>query len=114
VRAQTPPPIEAGQAGELSLTILETPMNGTPIELRLDADTIVLPENRLGWEDVVDPEAGQPRLVARVVAPREPGEYAVRGRITYVTCGPKRCRPRTAHVIWTVEVLAPSADDPEG
>jgi hypothetical protein len=107
VQAQEPEPVVVSQPGELSLTILETPQAGTPIELRLSADTIVLPENRLGWEDVVDPQAVQPRIRARIVAPAEPGEYAVRGRIKYITCSTKVCRPRTAHVIWTVVVSAP-------
>ena len=111
VQAQAPDSIAAGQSGELSLTILEKPRAGTPIELRLSADTIRLPENRLGWQDVVDPQAVQPRITARIVAPQQPGEYAVRGRITYVTCGPKVCRPRTAHVIWTVVVTPPPEAD---
>ena len=113
VLAQPAGRVEVGKQGELSLTILETPMSGTPIELRLSADTIVLPENRLGWDDVVDPEAGQPRIVARMVAPLAAGEYTVRGRITYVTCGPERCRPRTAHVIWAVEVVALGVQEPD-
>jgi hypothetical protein len=115
VQAQAPESIIVGQTGELSLTILEKPRSGTPIELRLSADTIGLPENRLGWQDVVDPQAVQPRIRAKIVAPGEPGEYAVRGRITYVTCGPKVCRPRTAHVIWTVRVTeAPAEQDAGG
>ncbi|SRR5690606_17105338 len=96
--------VAVGASGELSLTILEPPMPGTPIELRLSSERVRLVDNRLGWDDVVDPQARQPRLRGRFIAPDEPGTYAVRGFVMYVTCGPKRCRPRTRSVEWTVTV----------
>lgn len=96
--------VSVGGVGELSLTILEPPMPGAPIELWLTSEHLVFVDNRLGWEDVVDPQARQPRIRARFTAPEEPGTYEVRGFVMYVTCGPKRCRPRTKDVGWTVTV----------
>lgn len=113
VQAQDPEPLVAGSSGELSVTILETPALGTLIELRLEADTVGLPENRLGWEDVVDPEARYPRIRARVQAPVSAGEYVVRGRLSYVTCTAKVCRPRSANVLWTVLVVEPPPPQPQ-
>lgn len=116
---QPPAPLHTGQSGELSVTILETPAVGTLVELRLQADTVQLPENRLGWEDVVDPQARNPRIRARIVAPSSPGEYVVRGRLSYVTCSRKTCRPKTANVTWLVTVVQPppaqepGTEDPE-
>lgn len=108
VSVSPPPPVAPGKGGELSLTILERPFRGTPVELWLDADDVRLPDNRVGWEDVVDPQAQQPRLRARFVAPDAPGTYYVRGWVMYVRCGPKRCRPRTRSVLWTITVVAPA------
>ena len=64
----------------------------------------VLPEDRLGWDDVVDPQAVQPRLRARVVAPARTGVHEVRGFVAYVTCNRDRCRPRVSEVKWSVTV----------
>ncbi len=100
-----------GEAGELSATILETPAPGVPIELRLRAGAVRLSENRLGWSSVVDPEAQQPRLRTRFVAPNEPGTYEIQGVLRYVTCeddGP--CLPHAAVVTWTLTVTAPEAE----
>lgn len=98
------PPIHPGGSGELSVTILDTAMTGTPIELDLAATEVVLADNRLGWPDVVDPKAVQPRLRARFTAPRDPGRYAVHGRLRWLTCTDRRCVPRTATVRWNIEV----------
>ena len=113
VQVEDPEPLVVGHSGELSLTILERPMPGTLIDLRLDASEVRLPENRLGSEDVVDPDARQPRIRARVVAPEQPGTYRVRGRLTYVTCAVRYCRPRTATVVWTVTVQDPATSPNE-
>jgi hypothetical protein len=110
-RAQDPDAVVVRSTGELSMTLLDAPHRGTPIELRLEAETVVLPENRLGWQDVVDPQASQPRIRASFVAPDEPGEYVVRGRVSYITCGPKRCRSRVASVSWIVRVTDPGTTD---
>jgi hypothetical protein len=112
VRTLDVPPIEPGQSGELSVTILDTPMADTPIELGLAASGLTLADNRLGWSDVVDPKAVQPRLRARFTAPSEPGRYEVHGQLRYLTCTPKRCVPRMAVVRWEVEVKARDGDTP--
>lgn len=109
--AQPLEPVQPGAPGELSLTILETPDAQGPIEVRLESDAVDMPENRLGWEDVVDPLARQPRVRGRFVAPTQAGDYVVRGHLLYVTCGRKRCRPRRATVTWTVVVQQPPATD---
>ena len=108
VQATELPQVVAGEAGELSATILETPVPGVPIELRLQAGAVRLTENRLGWSSVVDPQAQQPRLRTHFVAPNEPGEYAIDGVLRYVTCpddGP--CLPHAAALSWTLVVVAP-------
>jgi hypothetical protein len=99
-----PAPVRVGEAGELSLTILERPWVGAPVELWLSSEHVVLHENRLAWEDVVDPMAQQPRLRAKFLAPEQPGIYGVQGWVLYVSCGPQRCRPRTRPVLWTITV----------
>ena len=99
----------ARAAGELSVTILETPEPGIPIEVRLSSDDVELLDNRLGWADVVDPQAHQPRMRARFVAPAVPGRYRVRGLVTWVTCEGEACRTRRAPVAWTVDVLPAEA-----
>jgi hypothetical protein len=96
-----------GRAGEVSLTILDLPERGLPIQLWLDADEVGLPDDRLGWDDVVDPQAVQPRLRARIVAPTRPGTHEVRGFVAYVTCNARRCRPRMREVTWSLTVEAP-------
>lgn len=111
VQAAELPEVVAGDAGELSVTLLETPVPGVPIELRLDAGAVHLTENRLGWSSVVDPQAQQPRLRTRFVAPREPGEYAIDGVLRYVTCpdeGP--CLPHAAALSWRLVVVAPPSE----
>jgi hypothetical protein len=96
-----------GRPGEVSLTILDQPERGLPIQLWLESDEVGLPDDRLGWDDVVDPQAVQPRLRARIVAPARPGAHDVRGFVAYVTCGADRCRPRMREVTWTITVEAP-------
>lgn len=102
-----PATVAPGAPVELSVTILDGPVRGMPIELALDADAIVLADNRFDARDVVDPHATAPRLRARVVAPAEPGSHAIRGRLSYTTCGATHCRPRHALVAWTVIVAGP-------
>lgn len=107
-------PVAAGSVGELSVTILQTPERGTPIELRLEDEGLDaepghsgrLPDNRLGWDDVVDPKAAQPRLRASFVAPSAPGNYAVVGRLSYVTCTADVCLPHAVYVRWPITVEA--------
>ncbi len=105
-------PAQPGAAVELSVTILDTPMPGLPLELWLSSGDIALSDNRFDGRDVVDPQASQPRMRARLVAPELPGRYGVSGHVVYVSCGAKRCRPRHADVRWTVEVEAPIAPTP--
>ncbi len=104
------PAIAPGAAGELSLTILDTPTPDLPLLVRLSSPSVVLPETRLGIRDVVDPLASQPRVRARFVAPAQPGRYAVQGMVQYVTCDAERCRPHRAQVVWSVDVVAPADD----
>lgn len=117
-----PVPLGAGAVGELSLTILDTPAAVAPLSVRLSSHAVALPETRLGPADVVDPQASQPRIRARYVAPSVAGRYEVEGLVEYVTCtaepasaalarpapggaeGP-RCRPRRARVVWVVQVI---------
>ena len=104
VRILDVPALQPGQSGELSVTILDTPMSGTPIELSLAPSAVTLPDNRLGWSDVVDPQAVQPRLRARFTAPSDPGRYEVHGQLRYLTCTSKRCVPRVVMLRWDLEV----------
>ena len=111
VQATELPRVAPGESGELSATILETPESGVPIELRLSAGEVHITENRLGWSSVVDPQAQQPRLRTRFVAPEEPEAYRIDGVLHYVTCedeGP--CLPRAAALRWTLVVEAPDPD----
>lgn len=110
VRVTPPVPLSAGAVGELSLTILDTPARVAPLSVRLSSAAVTLPETRLGEADVVDPQASQPRVRARYVAPAVAGAYEVEGLVEYVTCTGERCRPRRARVVWVVQVLAGSAE----
>lgn len=110
VLVSQPVPLRAGMVGELSLTILDTPAAVAPLSVRLSSQVVVLPETRLGESDVVDPQASQPRIRARYVAPTAAGRYEVEGLVEYVTCNANRCRPRRARVVWVVQVIdAPPA-----
>jgi hypothetical protein len=129
VLVSQPVPLLAGAVGELSLTILDTPATVAPLSVRLSSPTVVLPEARLGQADVVDPQASQPRVRARYVAPATAGRHEVEGLVEYITCareaplaaqsrsspggaeGP-RCRPRRARVVWVVQVLEPTPAGP--
>lgn len=108
VLAAPPVPLSVGAVGELSLTILDTPAPVVPLSVRLSARDVALPETRLGEADVVDPQAAQPRVRARYVAPATAGRYEVEGLVEYVTCTGERCRPRRARVVWVVVVLEPA------
>lgn len=113
VQVTSPTPLLAGTAGELSLTILDTPAAVAPLSVRLWSTAGVgLPETRLGEADVVDPQASQPRVRARYLAPALPGRYEVEGLVEYVTCTGDRCRPRRARVVWVVQVLGPVPQGP--
>lgn len=112
VLVSQPVPLGAGAVGELSLTILDTPAAIAPLSVRLGSHAVALPETRLGEADVVDPQASQPRIRARYVAPSTPGRYEVEGLVEYVTCrsspgAPEvaRCRPRRARVVWVIQVI---------
>lgn len=105
VQVTAPTPVVAGASGELSLTILDTPAAVASLSVRLRSTGVSLPEARLGDADVVDPQASQPRVRARFVAPPLAGRYEVEGLVEYVTCVAERCRPRRARVQWMVEVL---------
>jgi len=106
----SPSPVAApGATVELSVTILDTPMSGTPIELWLGAEGMVLVPNRFDNRDVVDPLATQPRIRARVAAPQAPGRYRIDAHVVYVSCGERMCRPHHAAVRWDLEVVAPVA-----
>ncbi len=97
-------PVTPGARGELSVVVLEPVEAGVLLELRLSSDDVALPENRLSWRDVVDPQAAQVRLRGAFVAPAEPGRYAVEGRLAYVSCAGDRCRTKYAVVSWGIEV----------
>ncbi|MCA9654866.1 MAG: hypothetical protein H6712_06115 [Myxococcales bacterium] len=107
VQVNAPPPLLPGAEGELSVTILDTPWPQMPLLVRLSSARVVLPDNRLGIRDVVDPQAQQPRVRARFFAPAEPGRHVVEGLVEYVTCDEDRCRPRRTRVVWQVEVRGP-------
>lgn len=112
VQVSQPVPLLAGAVGELSLTILDTPAAVAPLSVRLSSTTVGLPEARLGQADVVDPQASQPRVRARYVAPATPGRHEVEGLVEYITCTEERCRPRRARVVWVVQVLEPKPPAP--
>lgn len=100
--------VEPGAAVELSVTILETPEPGTPLEVELTSDDFEPMPNRFDSRDVVDALANQPRIRARLNAPVRPGRYAVDGRVSYVACADQVCRPRRASVRWMVTVEPPT------
>ncbi len=101
------PEVAPGAPIELSVTILDSPLSGMPVELWLWSKDIALADNRFDARDVVDPQATQPRMRAKLVAPQQPGRYAIFGRLSYVSCGEQRCRARRADVSWQLEVTAP-------
>lgn len=101
------PTMTTGDAGALSLTLLETPAAGFPLAVAIDDSPLSLRDQRLGWGDVVDPLAHQPRLSAPFTAPQTAGSFTVQGRVTYVICSATKCRPRRARIRWQVEVTAP-------
>lgn len=109
VNASESPSAAPGAYVELSVTILDTPMAGTPIELWLEADEMVLVPNRFDNRDVVDPLATQPRIRARITAPETPGRYRIDAHVVYVSCGERACRPHHSAVRWDLEVVAPDA-----
>jgi hypothetical protein len=109
VNASDSPKAAPGAMVELSVTILDTPLSGTPIELSLSAEDLVLVPNRFDNRDVVDPLATQPRIRARIAAPQEPGRYRIDAHVVYVSCGERLCRPHHAAVRWDLEVTPPAA-----
>ncbi len=110
VSASESPVARPGAVVELSVTILDTPMAGTPIELWLSSADLVPVPNRFDNRDVVDPLAAQPRVRARITAPERDGRYGVDAQVSYVSCGPATCRPHRARVHWDVDVV--TAVDP--
>lgn len=113
VQATSPSPLLAGAEGELSVTILDTPVDMSALSVRLSAADGILPENRLDARDIVDPQASQPRVRARFRAPAVPGRYEVQGLVEYVTCDEDRCRPRRSQVVWVVQVLEAPSGSPD-
>lgn len=107
VQALAAEPVAPGGNGELSLLVTEPVEAEVPIQVWLSSDALKLKENRLGWRDVVDPQAAQLRIRGSFVAPKEPGEYEVRAEVVYVSCSGRWCRSRHAAVGWTVTVKAP-------
>ena len=105
------PPLEPGARGELSVTILDEVPQSQSLLVRLQSDAVAVPDNRLGFRDVVDAQAQQLRVRARFVAPQQPGSYDVEGLVEYVGCNDQRCRPYRARVVWTIEVVAPEPVD---
>lgn len=95
-----------GASGELSLLLLESPEPTLPLAVRLDAGSVALVENRLGWSAVVDPRALQPRLRASFRAPAEPGVYVVRASVDYEVCAGEWCRHKRGEVEWTISVVS--------
>jgi hypothetical protein len=100
------PVLAPGQRGELSLVLLEAPDRDMPLAVRIDAVALGLLDNRLGWSQVVDPLALQPRLRAPFRAPEQPGEYQVRASVEYWVCGERWCRRKLGELRWLVIVEA--------
>ncbi len=109
VSVATVPRVAPGAAIELSVTILDTPLPGAPVELWLWSTDVELADNRFDGRDVVDPLATQPRMRARMNAPTQPGPHVIHGRLSYLSCDEQRCRTRRAAVQWVVEVTPPVA-----
>ena len=111
-RALDSPALAPGQRGELSLVLLEAPDRDMPLTVRLEpgegAGPLELLDNRLGWSQVVDPLALQPRLRAPFRAPEQPGEYQVRASVEYWVCGERWCRRKLGELRWSVIVEAPA------
>ena len=107
VQALEVAPLAPGEKGELSLLILDPVQAGVPMRVALSSEAVELPENRLGWRDVVDRQAVQLRVRGAFVAPKEPGSYPVQAHVTYLSCAGRWCRPRHARAGWTIEVAAP-------
>lgn len=108
VRALDSPTLTPGQRGELSLLLLEAPDRDMPLTVRIDGVTLELLDNRLGWSEVVDPLALQPRLAASFRAPAQPGNYQVRASVEYWVCGERWCRRKLGELRWSVIVEAPA------
>lgn len=108
VRASTPPPLAPGASIELSVTILDTPVAGTPIELWLTSESATFTPNRFDNRDVADPLATQPRIRVRIAAPSVPGTYGLDAHVVYVSCGETTCRPHHSVVHWDLQVVAPT------
>jgi hypothetical protein len=108
VRALDSEPLAPGQRGELSLILLEAPDRDMPLAVRIDAGVLELLDNRLGWSQVVDPLALQPRLAASFRAPEQPGAYEVRASVEYWVCGERWCRRKLGELRWSVIVEAPA------
>jgi hypothetical protein len=106
VQALDVAPLAPGASGELSLLLLESPERTLPLAVRLDAGSVALVENRLGWSAVVDARALQPRLRASFRAPAEPGAYVVRASVDYEVCTGDWCRHKRGEVEWTIAVVS--------
>ena len=108
VSALESPSLLPGARGELSLILLEAPDRGMPLSVRIDAAGLDLIDDRLGWSQVVDPLALQPRLRASFRAPAQPGEYEVHASVEYWVCSEHWCRRKQGELRWSVIVEAPA------
>jgi hypothetical protein len=104
VSALESPPLSPGQRGELSLILLEAPDRDLPLAVRIDASPLELLDNRVGWAQVVDPLALQPRVRASFRAPEQPGAYEVRASVEYWVCSERWCRRKLGELRWSVIV----------
>jgi len=89
---------------ESSLILLEAPDRDMPLAVRIDASSIELVDDRLGWSQVVDALALQPRVRASFRAPAQPGAYEVRASVEYWVCGERWCRRKYGELSWSVVV----------
>ncbi len=104
VSALESPPLVSGQRGELSLILLEAPDRDMPLAVRIEAAPLELVDDRLGWSQVVDPLALQPRVRAPFRAPEQPGTYQVRASVEYWICSERWCRRKYGELQWSVTV----------
>lgn len=107
-------PIEAVGTGEaeLSLVVLERPEADMPVSIRLRSEEVSLSENRLGWADVVDAKAAQPRFRTWIALPSRPGRKVIDAEISYVVCSGRWCREKRGHAAWELVVDSRRAQSP--
>lgn len=104
ISALESPPLSPKARGELSLILLEAPDRDMPLLVRIEASGLELVDDRLGWSQVVDPLAVQPRVRAPFHAPERPGTYEVHASVDYWVCGQRACRRKHGEVSWSIIV----------